>query len=72
MVSALPAGVRGIPVAIHVEYAKKARGTLTCTAKVDVPDVSEPTSHDVRGDIRDAAGDVVATIRVTWQLERVT
>jgi acyl-coenzyme A thioesterase PaaI-like protein len=71
MVSALPPGVRGIPTAIYIEYAKKARGTLTCTAEVAVPEVSEPTSHEVRGDIRDAAGDVVASIRVTWQLERV-
>lgn len=69
--SSMPAGVRGIPVAIHMDYRKKARGTLTCTADAALPEVSEPTSHEVRGDIRDDAGDVVASIRVTWTLERV-
>jgi uncharacterized protein (TIGR00369 family) len=71
MTSAMPPGVRGIPVAIRIEYVKKARGTLTCTADAEVPDVSEPTSHDVHGRIRNEEGDVVASITVTWTLERV-
>jgi acyl-coenzyme A thioesterase PaaI-like protein len=71
MTSAMPAGVRGIPVAIRIDYLKKARGTLTCASEVEVPAIREPTSHAVQGDIRDAAGDVVATIHVTWQLEPV-
>jgi acyl-coenzyme A thioesterase PaaI-like protein len=72
MTSAMPPGMRGIPVAIHIDYLKKARGTLTCDATAGVPEIKEPTSHDVTGDIRDAAGDVVASIRVSWQLEHVT
>jgi uncharacterized protein (TIGR00369 family) len=72
VVSALPAGVRGIPVSIAIDYVKKARGTLVCTAEADVPHVTGPTAHEVRGDIRDAAGDVVASMTVRWQLERVT
>jgi uncharacterized protein (TIGR00369 family) len=71
MTSAMPPGVRGIPVAIRIEYLKKARGTLACTAEAEVPEVGEPTSHEVRGDIRDEAGEVVSTIGVTWKLERV-
>jgi acyl-coenzyme A thioesterase PaaI-like protein len=71
MVSAMPPGMRGIPTTITIEYLKKARGTLSCTAAAELPEVTEPTSHEVRGDIRDAEDDVVATIRVTWRLERV-
>jgi acyl-coenzyme A thioesterase PaaI-like protein len=70
--AALPAGVRGIPTRIRIDYLKKARGTLTATGLADVPVVTEPTSHEVRADIRDEAGDVVATVVVEWQLERVT
>ncbi|HSJ25076.1 MAG TPA: hotdog fold domain-containing protein [Longimicrobiales bacterium] len=72
MTTAMPAGVRGIPTAIRIDYVKKARGTLTCAATVAAPDVTEPTSHEVVGHIRNEEGDVVATIRVTWALERVT
>jgi acyl-coenzyme A thioesterase PaaI-like protein len=72
MTTAMPAGVRGIPTSIHIDYLKKARGTLTATGLADVPEVTEPTSHEVRADIRDGAGDIVATVVVEWQLERVT
>jgi acyl-coenzyme A thioesterase PaaI-like protein len=71
MTSALPDGVRGIPVAIAIDYVKKARGLLTCTSDAEAPEVAEPVSHQVRGDITDAEGDIVASIRVTWKLERV-
>jgi uncharacterized protein (TIGR00369 family) len=69
--AALPGGVRGIPTAIHINYVKKARGTLTATGSADVPDVTEPTSLEARADITDPAGDVVAVVRVQWQLERI-
>jgi acyl-coenzyme A thioesterase PaaI-like protein len=69
--AALPAGVRGIPTSIRIDYLKKARGTLTATGVADIPDVSGPTSHEVRADIRDEAGDIVATVTVEWALERV-
>lgn len=69
--AAMPAGVRGIPTAISIEYLRKARGTLTATGIAELPDVREPTTADVHADIRDAAGDIVATVRVRWTLERV-
>ena len=69
--AAMPPGVRGIPTAITIEYLRKARGTLTASGIADIPEISEPTTADVHADIRDAAGETVATVRVRWTLERV-
>ena len=71
MTLALPPSVRGIVTHIEVDYLKKARGRLegecTCTA----PDVTAPVDHDVRADVRDASGEIVAQVRVTWRLAPV-
>jgi acyl-coenzyme A thioesterase PaaI-like protein len=68
MTAGLPAGVRGIVLRIETVYLKKARGTLVCDCRVDVPEVTGDLNHDVRAEIRDAGGDIVATVRVTWRL----
>ncbi|MCC6349101.1 MAG: DUF4442 domain-containing protein [Candidatus Eisenbacteria bacterium] len=68
MTTALPAGVRGIVLGLNATYAKKARGTLLAEANVTVPAVTGDLEHDVRAEIRDAAGDVVAVIIVRWRL----
>ncbi|MBR9989216.1 MAG: DUF4442 domain-containing protein [Gemmatimonadetes bacterium] len=69
--AAMPAGVRGIPTAITIEYLHKARGTLTATGTAALPDVTEPVTADVHADIRDRDNVSVAVARVTWKLERV-
>jgi acyl-coenzyme A thioesterase PaaI-like protein len=68
MTTALPPGVRSIVTHLSIDYAKKARGTLTAESRVRVPDVHGDTDHDVRAEIRDAAGDLVAAITVRWRL----
>lgn len=68
MTTALPPGVRGIVLRIESEYMKKARGTLVGEARVVVPAVTGDTDCEVRADIRDAGGDIVATVRVHWRL----
>ena len=68
MTTALPAGVRGIVVRIECAYGKKARGSLVGEARVTVPEVSGDTDHEVRAEISDASGAVVATVRVHWRL----
>ncbi len=68
MTTALPPGVRSIVTGLSVEYAKKARGTLTAESRVTVPAVTGDVEHDVRAEIRDAAGDTVATVTVRWRL----
>lgn len=70
MTAALPAGVRGIPVHIAIEYRRKARGTLTATGTAAPPDVIGEASAEARGEIRDETAAVVAVVTVRWQLER--
>lgn len=68
MLTALPSDVRGIVVRLEVDFVKKARGRLTATARVEVPEVGEPLEHPVTAEIRDGEGDVVAHTTVRWRL----
>jgi len=68
MTTGLPAGVRGIVLRIETVYLKKARGTLLCDCRVEVPEVSGDLNHEVFAEIRDGGGDIVASVRVTWRL----
>ena len=69
MLTALPAGTRGIVTRLEIDYLKKARGTLTATANVSVPPVTEPTEMFPQAVITDGVGDVVATARVSWKVQ---
>lgn len=68
MTCALPPSVRGIVTGIEVAYLKKARGRLIADSRCRVPDVTAPVEHEVRADVTDAAGDVVARVTVRWRL----
>ena len=68
MMSALPAGVRGIVVGLSIDYLKKARGTLTAETKTVVPPVTASLEHEVVANIRDATGQDVARCTVRWRL----
>jgi len=68
MLTALPPGTRGIVTGLSMTYLKKARGTLTAECRCDVPPVNGETRYDVRADIRDSSGDVVAKATVNWLL----
>jgi acyl-coenzyme A thioesterase PaaI-like protein len=70
MTAALPAGVRGIPVHLAVDYRKKARGTLTAIGIAAPGAVVEPADADAVAEIRDPGHDLVAVVRVRWQLQR--
>ena len=69
--ASMPAGVRGIPVRISIEYHKKARGTLTARGTANFPAVTSPTRAKVDASIEDGGGQVVATTTVEWALEPV-
>jgi acyl-coenzyme A thioesterase PaaI-like protein len=60
---------RGIVTRLDTEFLKKARGTLTAEARVEVP--CEPGRHEVvvTGEVKDAAGDVVSRTRASWRIE---
>ena len=70
MMMSLPAGTRGIVVSLSTTYLKKARGTLTAECRCDLPAIEQDTRFDLHADIRDQAGDIVATATVTWLLSR--
>lgn len=70
MLTATPAGVRGIVLRIETTYAKKARGLITASCSCTPPAVSVPTTALASAELRDAAGDVVATVTATWLLDR--
>lgn len=68
MMAALPGTVRGIVRNISIDFTKKARGTLVAESRVTVPDVKGDTDLEVTAEVRDAQGEVVATVRVQWRL----
>ena len=69
MLTATPAGVRGIVLRIETTYAKKARGIVTASCSCTPPAVSGPTTALASAEIRDEAGDVVAEVTATWLLD---
>lgn len=68
VLTGLPPGTRGIVRRLEIEYLKKARGTLRAESTSTVREVAEPLDQQVRAEIRDSAGDVVATVVATWRL----
>jgi uncharacterized protein (TIGR00369 family) len=69
MLTALPAGTRGIVTHLEISFLKKARGTVTARSEVRIPPVTEPTEMYPEAEVVDAAGDVVARARVTWKVQ---
>lgn len=68
MVGALPPTARGILVGLRVGYTKKARGPLSAECRCAVPEVTDSREHEVTVEIRDTAGDTVATVTARWLL----
>ncbi len=69
LMSALLPTQRAIVVALHIEYLKKARGRLHAEGRCELPEVKGPTDCTVQAEIRDAAGEAVARVRVQWRLD---
>lgn len=69
MFSKIPNSTRAIVVDLEIKYLKKARGRLVATGFANPPEtVDSPTKSIVDAEIKDAEGDVVATIKVHWLL----
>ncbi len=72
MLTVLPAGARGIVVALEVDFHKKARGLLTAEGTADAPAVENLADGDVESIatavIRDVEQDIVAEVRVRWRI----
>ena len=72
MLTVLPAGTRGIVVALEVEFHKKARGLLIAEGKAVAPAVESLAAGDVESIatavIRDVERDTVAEVRIRWRI----
>ena len=69
MMAALSPDVRGIVASLEVRYHKKARGLLEVTSECQPPStLTENTEFLATAEARDASGDVVSSISVTWIL----
>lgn len=68
LVGALGPEARGILTGLDIRYSKKARGVLESEARCDVPEVTESMDRTVEAEIRDADGDVVATVTAHWRI----
>ena len=66
LMHSLPENTRGILTGISADYVKKARGLLTAECYCDIPDGNEKCEHTVNSDIRDAEGELVATVCARW------
>ena len=66
LMNSLKDNTRGILTAIHMQYHKKARGLLTAECFCDIPDDNAEKEIILSGEIRDQAGEVVATATATW------
>ena len=71
MLSGLPPTVRGIVTHLGAEYLRKARGHLVAISECTIPEVHADVDHEVRADITDANGVVVARVTARWRLSRV-
>ena len=69
MMAALSPDVRGIVASLEIQYHKKARGLLEVTSECQPPSsLTENTEFLATAEARDASGDVVSSISVTWIL----
>jgi acyl-coenzyme A thioesterase PaaI-like protein len=69
MTLALPAGVRGIPIRLEIDYIKKGRGRIAAEGRASAPaSVPEETDALATAELTDDSGDLVARMTVTWRL----
>jgi acyl-coenzyme A thioesterase PaaI-like protein len=66
--TALPEGVRGIPIRLETEFVKKARGDITAHARFLSAPISGDTDVTLQVPLVDPAGDLVARVTATWRL----
>jgi acyl-coenzyme A thioesterase PaaI-like protein len=67
--SFLPDNMRGIVLGLQAEYLKKARGKLSASASLDLPEgIEDNTALEISAEIIDESGEVVAIVRANWLL----
>lgn len=64
--AAMPPHLRAIPIALSVEFLKKARGTITAEGHCRLPSTTESVEHQVEATLEDDEGDRVARFTARW------
>lgn len=68
MLTALPSGMRGILTGFHVQYLKKARGTLIAQSRVSRIEISSNQELSVAVEAFDASGACVTKAQADWKI----
>jgi len=68
LISLFSENMRGIPVAININFVKKARGTLIAECSTDLPSLCDDIEHTVMAIISNADNEEVANVKVVWKL----
>lgn len=68
MISGLPESVRGIVTAFHIEYFKKARGTITAIGQCEIPTVTERIEAKSFVKIYNTENQLLCQATATWTL----
>jgi acyl-coenzyme A thioesterase PaaI-like protein len=66
MLASVPDEARGIITHLAMDYLKKARGPITAECRCEVPGSAEAREYEVRADLSDASGQVVARALARW------
>ena len=66
MSAAMPAGLRGIPVELKIEFVKKARGDIIAEGSSPIPVPDQKAEYEAEAVMVDAEGDRVAILRARW------
>ncbi len=68
LLNSLPDNARAILTSIQIQYHHKARGLLTAECVCDIPENNAEREMQVSGEIKNEAGEVVATATATWRI----
>ena len=68
LLTGLPPTLRGIVKGLSIEYHKKARGRLVASCIAELPEEEREQDVTVVARLRDAIGDIVATVEVRWRV----
>lgn len=70
----MPAGLRGIPVHLEIDYLKKARGTITAVCELEEPipdpEPGERVEYEAPVVLTDPQGEIVARAVARWVIGR--
>ncbi len=68
VISALPAGLRGIPTHVAMDYLKKARGPITAECRCAPVTSTEAQNLEVVAELKNEVGEVVARALAKWRV----